>query len=172
MNRSGHGNRSLITSWMRDLIVHNAYLVVPSYPKDDERLGQPGFVNETRRVGRERGDTGFELMTWCAGETWTVGAMVHGPFSGMVTFEVDGHEFEVDLDTTTKAEGPPEVLRNGKAFDANCSRASFRGWTWVNLELKRPHENARLALTYRPIEGKPLRLPGAGSNFGVHLVNR
>lgn len=168
----GHGNRSLVTSWMRDLLVHTAYLAVPAYPAGDERVDRPGFVNETRRVGRERGETGFELMTWSVGEVWTVGAMVHGSFTGTVTFEVEGHELEVALDTAAVPEGTLSVLRNGAPCDLVGHRASFRGWTWVNLELARPLENARLALTYRPSEGEPLRLPGVGSNFGVHLVER
>lgn len=168
----GNGNRSLVTSWMRDLLVLTAYLSVPAYPQGDQRVARPGFLDQTRRVGREHGGTGFELMTWCVGDVWTVGAMVYGPFTGAVTFEVEGHELEVPLDTRAAAGEDLPVLRNKAPCDLVGSMASSRGWTWVTLELGRPLDNARLALTYRPTEGEPLRLPGAGSSFGVHLVDR
>ena len=166
------GNPALIANWMRDLLVRTVYLTVPRYEEGDARVAQPGFLDLVRRVGREQGGARYELMAYQVGELWTVGAMVHGAFAGTVTFEVEGHQLALQLDTGALPEEGVPVSRNGAASELVGTAASSGGWTWVTLELPAPLPGAQLALRFEPGEGEALRLPGRRAHFAVHLAQR
>ncbi|MDA1263766.1 MAG: hypothetical protein O2816_01650 [Planctomycetota bacterium] len=167
-----HGHPALIANWLRDLLVSGAPVVVPCYAADDERTKQPGFFASTRRVWREREGVRYQLMTFAIGELWTLGAMIQGDFAGEIELEVDGHVHGVALDTGELPTEPLPVLRNGEASQLTAQALSFRGWTWVTLEFKKPYPNTRFELRFLPSEQRAITLPGDGAQFWVQLVNR
>lgn len=148
--------------------------VIPVFAKDDPRVDTAGFVGETLRLSVGRDGVRHTLMAFVVGDTLTLGAMVGGPFDGLVRWHVGNRLLELPFDTGGALAAVP-VRVDGSSSEHRGAGASFRGTTWVNVEL--PHrqwidDGTPLQLVFLPKVGRPLFLPDDGWHYRVRLQPR
>lgn len=143
------------------------------FAADDARVNTPGFVRETLRIHKAEGDTRYTLMAFVVGDTLTLGAMVEGPFRGLVRWNVDGRELGVEFDAASPPAEAPVTLYGANDTGLTGRGASFRGTSWINVELPARewvHDGTSLGLTFRSESGALCALPELGVGYDVRLV--
>jgi pimeloyl-ACP methyl ester carboxylesterase len=154
-------------------------LAIPRFAADDPAVETAGFVARTLRVSRQRvvGDATqtFVLMVFAVGDTLTVGAMTKQAFAGVVRVELGEQAFEGEWDTSAK-EPVAFTAADDEAPALEGQPGSFRGTSWVNVELPlaewMPEGDASLRLTFLPQDGEPIALPGGEAPFRAYLAER
>ncbi len=180
--RSIHGTRMFgkvkgveeqIADWLAKRLVEAPRLTVPHFSADDPLVQSPGFIRRTLRVARRVDGKRFELMTYAVGESWTVGAKLQGEFAGTVELNVGGRMLVFDLDTADLPKEGVPVKVDGAASDLKGHAGSFRGWTWISLDLPidgwAKEKRGALTLRYVPSKGTAHSIPGGGEAFEVHF---
>ena len=148
---------------------------IPHFAAGDPRVNTAGFVRETMRLQVVRGDQTHTLMAFVVGETLTLGAMVEGDFRGLVRWKVGGRRLSFAMNTAGSLEDVPVEIEGDSTTPAPTGQgASFRGTTWINIELPLIDwlsEGTPLQLVFFPEIGEdPLFLPDDGYHYEVALV--
>ena len=149
-------------------------VAVPWFAQDDERVESAGFISETLRLHEERDGVRYTLMAFAVGETLTLGAMVKGAFDGAVRWVVGERALSFALDTAGSVRDVA-VRVDGKEAAVLGQGASFRGTTWVNVELPLEEwlaSGTPIGLTFAAREGAVLVLPDEGHHYRARLERR
>ena len=148
---------------------------IPHFTAGDPRVETAGFVRETLRVSIDRADRTHTLMAFAVGETLTLGAMVTGGFRGLVRWKIGGRRISFAMNTAGSLENIPVEIEGEPTTPAPTGQgASFRGTTWVNIELPLADwvsDGTPLQLVFLPEIGEhPLFLPDDGFHYEVEFV--
>lgn len=147
---------------------------VPVFAAGDARVGTAGFVAETLRLHHERDGVRYTLMAFVVGDTLTLGAMVRGKFAGEVRWRIGDRRLSFAFDTDAAARDVP-VSERDAGTQLRGQGASFRGTSWVNLDLPLAGwaaDGTPLELTFVPRAGAALALPDGGYHYTMRLVPR
>lgn len=159
-------------------------LAIPRFAAEDPAVETPGFVARTLRVTRQRevqrevqGEArSFVLMVFAVGDTLTVGAMTKQAFAGVVRLELGERTLEGAWETSSKESVAFTAAGDDEALELEGQPGSFRGTSWVNVELPlaewMPDGETSLRLTFLPADGEPLALPGGEAPFHAYLAER
>lgn len=144
-------------------------IAIPSFARDDARVGTAGFVRETLRLSVERGERRCTLMTFVVGDELTLGAMVRGAFAGEVVWDVNGRAVRSPFDSKAPGRAGPATV-DGRASDLRLEGAAVGATTWANFTVPCAEwlpDGAALSLSF-VADGEAVTLPDAG----VHYVAR
>lgn len=145
---------------------------VPTFAASDPRLGQAGFVAQTLRLNHEEGGVRYTLMAFRAGDTWTLGAMVRGDFTGEVRWQIGGNHLSMPFSSMKPAASTPVAVEPATTESLVAQGASFRGTAWTNLELGKNWlaDGTSLQLQFAASDGKTITMPDAGVSYSVLQV--
>jgi hypothetical protein len=147
---------------------------IPTFAASDPRIGQAGFVAQTLRLNLEENGVRYTLMAFRAGDTWTLGAMVHGDFAGEVRWQIGEKRLSMPFSSAKPAASTAVTVEPLTAEPLVAQGASFRGTAWTNLELGKDWltDGTPLQLQFVPQDGKTITMPDAGTSYSVLQVAR
>ena len=100
-----------LAAFMRERLVDGVDVRVPRF-KEGMVMGA-GFVRRTLRLGRKVEGTTYTFLLFAVGSTWTLGAMVDGPFIGKIKMTVNEATLELPFYTTRKSRDPLDAKVSG-----------------------------------------------------------
>jgi hypothetical protein len=152
-------------------------LRIPAFQTGDERTSTPGFIHLTCRVARtsvvDGKPTRFTLLAFVVGDTLTLGAMTDGTFVGDVAWAIG--KVTISMPWDSSGSRPVEgTVHGNKDLQVTGKPASFRGTSWINIELPKalvmPEDETTLRLELRARGAAIVRLPGGEHPFTARLL--
>ena len=151
---------------------HAPQILIPQFSASDPRVQTAGFVGETLRLHRDVDGQRYTLMAFVVGDTLTLGAMVKGAFAGDLSWKLGARTLRMPFDTKGKLRAVVVRVEPGESQPVQAEGASFRGITWLNVEVPAAWLGAadtELRLVFSPAAGSPIALPEAGGSYRATL---
>lgn len=148
---------------------------IPVFAADDARVQTAGFVGQTLRLKKDHEGTNYTLMAFAVGDTLTLGAMVKGPFTGDVRWQVGDRSLTFPFDAAKAALGATVTVDDDPAKTLRGHGAAFRGTAWINVDVPLAEwlqDGTSMQLTFHANDGALLALPDIGYYYVARLASR
>lgn len=149
-------------------------MAVPVFDADDPQVQTAGFVRKTLRLTEEHDGVTYTLMAFVVDDTMTLGAMVKGGFSGDVEWRVADRSAALPFDTDASLSDVPVMVHDDQGDSTLVGQgASFRGTSWVNIEVDVDAwgaDGTPIQLIFTPRTGSAVHLPDASHHYVLRRV--